>query len=63
MELGAEWRTKDLVLRANVYDMEFHDEIALTGELSAIGLPLGGTWKGAPAAGSSWTPRGRRCPR
>ncbi len=40
VELGAEWRTKDLVLRANVYDMEFHDEIALTGELSAIGLPL-----------------------
>ena len=40
VELGAEWRTKDLVLRANLYDMEFHDEIALTGELSPIGLPL-----------------------
>ena len=40
VELGAEWRTKDLVLKANLYDMEFHDEIALTGELSPIGLPL-----------------------
>jgi len=40
LELGAEWRTKDLVLKANLYDMEFHDEIALTGELSPIGLPL-----------------------
>jgi iron complex outermembrane receptor protein len=40
VELGAEWRTKDLVLRANLYDMEFHNEIALTGELSPIGLAL-----------------------
>ena len=40
VELGAEWRTKDLVLRANLYDMEFRDEIALTGELSPIGAPL-----------------------
>jgi iron complex outermembrane receptor protein len=40
VELGAEWRTRDLALKANLYDMEFHDEIALTGELSPIGLPL-----------------------
>ncbi|HEX7528196.1 MAG TPA: TonB-dependent receptor, partial [Thermoanaerobaculia bacterium] len=40
VELGAEWRTRDLVLRANLYDMEFRNEIALTGELSPIGLPL-----------------------
>jgi iron complex outermembrane receptor protein len=40
VELGAEWRTKDLVLRANLYDMEFRNEIALTGELSPIGLAL-----------------------
>jgi iron complex outermembrane recepter protein len=39
-ELGAEWRTKNLLLKVNAYDMEFHDEIALTGELSTIGLPL-----------------------
>ena len=39
-ELGAEWRTKSLLLKANLYDMEFHDEIAATGELSPIGLPL-----------------------
>jgi iron complex outermembrane receptor protein len=40
VELGAEWRTRNLVLKANLYDMEFHDEIALTGELSPIGAPL-----------------------
>ncbi|MGZ6988721.1 MAG: TonB-dependent receptor, partial [Thermoanaerobaculia bacterium] len=40
VELGAEWRTKYLVLRGNLYDMEFRHEIALTGELSPIGLPL-----------------------
>jgi iron complex outermembrane receptor protein len=40
VELGAEWRMRNLALKANLYDMEFHDEIALTGELSPIGLPL-----------------------
>ena len=40
VELGGEWRTKKLILKANVYDMEFRNEIAATGELSAIGLPL-----------------------
>ena len=40
VELGAEWKTKDVSVKANLYDMEFRDEIALTGELSAIGLPL-----------------------
>ncbi len=40
VELGGEWRTKNLLLKANLYDMEFHDEIALTGELSPIGAPL-----------------------
>jgi iron complex outermembrane receptor protein len=39
-ELGAEWRTKTLSLRLNLYDMEFRDEIAATGELSPIGYPL-----------------------
>lgn len=39
-ELGAEWRTKDLFLKVNLYDMEFEDEIAATGELSPIGQPL-----------------------
>jgi iron complex outermembrane receptor protein len=40
VELGAEWRTKMLGLKANLYDMEFRDEIAATGELSPIGQPL-----------------------
>jgi iron complex outermembrane receptor protein len=40
VELGAEWRTKTLALKANLYSMEFRNEIAATGELSAIGQPL-----------------------
>jgi iron complex outermembrane receptor protein len=40
VELGAEWKTKDVSVKANLYDMEFRNEIALTGELSTIGLPL-----------------------
>jgi len=39
-ELGLNLETPRLVLQANVYAMEFTDEIALTGELSQIGLPL-----------------------
>jgi iron complex outermembrane receptor protein len=39
-ELGAEWRTRTFLLKANLYDMEFRNEIAATGELSAIGQPL-----------------------
>lgn len=40
VELGAEWRTKTLLLKGNLYDMEFRNEIAATGELSPIGNPL-----------------------
>jgi iron complex outermembrane receptor protein len=39
-EAGAEYRSPTVGLKANVYAMEFKDEIALTGELSEIGLPL-----------------------
>lgn len=39
-ELGAEWKTKSLLFKVNLYDMEFTNEIAATGELSAIGQPL-----------------------
>jgi iron complex outermembrane receptor protein len=39
-EAGAEYRRPGLAVQANVYDMEFRNEIALTGELSEIGLPL-----------------------
>ena len=40
IEAGVYHRSRSLDVRANVYAMEFRDEIALTGELSNIGLPL-----------------------
>ena len=40
LEVGIDLRTDELALQANVYAMEFSDEIALTGELSEVGLPL-----------------------
>ena len=40
IEAGASFNTPDLAFSANVYLMEFQDEIALTGELSEVGLPL-----------------------
>ena len=39
-EAGLDYRTPALSLQANAYAMEFKNEIALTGELSEIGLPL-----------------------
>lgn len=39
-ELGVDWQTPELAVHANLYAMEFTDEIALTGELSEIGLPV-----------------------
>ncbi len=39
-EIGIDLKTPTVALHANLYDMEFHDEIALTGQLSEIGLPL-----------------------
>lgn len=39
-EAGAEMRTRRLAVQANVYAMEFRNEIAATGELSEVGLPL-----------------------
>jgi iron complex outermembrane receptor protein len=39
-EGGVEYRRPRLSLQANLYAMEFTNEIALTGELSEIGLPL-----------------------
>jgi iron complex outermembrane receptor protein len=39
-EAGVEVRRGRFVGRANVYAMEFDNEIALTGELSEIGLPV-----------------------
>jgi iron complex outermembrane recepter protein len=40
LEAGVELRRGPLSARVNLYAMEFDDEIALTGELSAIGLPV-----------------------
>jgi iron complex outermembrane recepter protein len=40
LEAGADWKTERASLAANLYLMEFRDEIAQTGELSEIGLPL-----------------------
>ena len=39
-EAGVELRRGHLTARADVYAMEFENEIALTGELSEIGLPV-----------------------
>lgn len=39
-EAGVSYDTPRVGLQANVYAMEFTNEIALTGELSAVGLPL-----------------------
>ncbi|MGE5234145.1 MAG: TonB-dependent receptor [Acidobacteriota bacterium] len=40
VEAGLELRQADLVVRGDVYDMEFHDEIAATGQLSPTGALL-----------------------
>ena len=40
IEAGVELRRDGLTAKANVYAMEFRDEIALSGELSEIGLPV-----------------------
>jgi len=40
LEAGVNYNTPRLALQGNFYAMEFTDEIALTGELSEIGLPL-----------------------
>ena len=40
IEAGMDYRTAHASIAANVYAMEFRNEIALTGELSEIGLPL-----------------------
>ncbi len=40
IEAGVAYNSRSLALAANVYFMEFRDEIALTGELSEVGLPL-----------------------
>jgi iron complex outermembrane receptor protein len=40
IEAGFDYRGRRASIAANVYAMNFHHEIAATGELSAIGLPL-----------------------
>jgi iron complex outermembrane receptor protein len=40
VEAGIDLKSSRLTLHANVYDMEFRNEIALTGELAPTGLPM-----------------------
>jgi len=40
LEAGARYRTSTVDLAANVYSMDFHNEIAPIGELSYLGSPL-----------------------
>lgn len=39
-ELGAAWKQGPFSTQVNLYDMEFRDEIALTGEQSEVGLSI-----------------------
>ena len=40
LEAGVTWRAARAAVQANVYAMDFHDEIAPIGPLSYLGLPL-----------------------
>ncbi len=40
VELGAAWKSGPFAAQVNLYDMEFRDEIALTGEQSEVGLSI-----------------------
>lgn len=40
LEAGVAWSSPRLSVSANVYAMEFRDEIAQTGELSQVGFPI-----------------------
>jgi iron complex outermembrane receptor protein len=59
-EAGVQVKRGALVARADVYAMEFHDEIALTGELSEIGLPVrrnaGRSHRRGVELAVTWTP-------
>lgn len=39
-ELGTAWKSGPFAAQLNLYDMEFEDEIALTGEQSEVGLSI-----------------------
>ena len=39
-EAGADWRAGAVAMRANVYSMEFRDEIGLTGETTPLGYDV-----------------------
>jgi iron complex outermembrane recepter protein len=40
IELGTAWKSGPFAAQLNLYDMEFEDEIALTGEQSEVGLSI-----------------------
>jgi iron complex outermembrane receptor protein len=62
-EAGVEVKRGGFVARADVYAMEFDNEIALTGELSEIGLPVrrnaGRSHRRGVELDLSWTPSPR----
>jgi iron complex outermembrane receptor protein len=59
-EAGAELRRSKLALRADVYAMEFANEIALSGELTEVGLPArrnaGRSYRRGLELGGVWSP-------
>lgn len=57
LELGVDWVTAAVGLEANLYAMEFSNEIALTGELSDIGLPVRRNVKDSYRRGLEWDVR------
>jgi len=62
VEAGVDLRTKTLTLSANLYFMEFRNEIALTGSSPTWGFLSAATSTGATGAAWSSTPRGRPLP-
>ncbi|HYN43268.1 MAG TPA: TonB-dependent receptor, partial [Thermoanaerobaculia bacterium] len=54
VELGTEWRGRKVTALVSLYAMEFRDEIALTGELSEIGLPLRRNVEKSSRRGIEW---------
>ena len=61
-EGGVNFNTPKLALQANIYLMEFRDEIALTGELSEIGCRFDAMSTVRTGAASRSTSSGCQCP-
>lgn len=63
LELGWDYSRTNLSLSTTLYAMEFRDEIALTGELSEIGLPtrtnVDRSWRRGLELEAAWRPAAR----